>query len=385
MGDADIIKKKKRRIIGLVLLLIFTAIIIFIVVSLIAGYSTGSFWFSGLFSQRVPEITVDGFNFDVGRYRVFADIGGAVAAAGTLGLQVLDANGSEKLREPFRLAQPAIASTGDNCIVYDLGGTAVRVFSSSQVISSIETDSAIVSASINKNGWFCITTQGSEGLKGAVTVHDKAGDMVYKVTLFTGFALSAHLSPDNTTLAILTLPETGSRIMLYQGIDEDKDPDHQFDFFDRLIIDIFFMPNGDILALSTDALILVENSGDREILYTFPDNRLGGYVIQDNFIALHLYDFGVGFQGRLVTLRSDGSIPGELVTNREIISLSAFGKTLVALKNDGITFYREDLSVLFSPADNTYSAGAGRVLAVREDTAVATSDNSAVVIKIADD
>ena len=387
MGDADNLKKKKRRIIGLVLLLIAVVVIVIVIVSLIVGYSTGTFWFSGVFSQRLPEITVDGFNFEVGRSRVFANIGGSVAAAGTMGVQVFDASGNETLREPFSLpfARPAITSSGERCIAYDSGGNAVRVFSSTQVLYAFETDSAIVSASINKNGWFCIVTQGGGGLKGAVAVHDNTGTVVFRVTLFTGFALSAHLSPDNNDLAVLTLPETGSRIMVYQGINEDKDPDHQFDFYDKLIIDIFFRSNGDVLALSSDSLILAERSGDRAVLYSFTDDRLGSYTRQDDFIALHLYDYGVGFQGRLVTISSDGTVLGELVTDREIISLSAFGKTLVALKNEGISFYNESLVEFFSPGDNISSAGASKVLAVRENTVLAASDNSAVIISVTED
>jgi len=381
MDDVNSLRKNRRKIISLILLLVAVVIFLFIIISLIIGYNTNASWFSALFSPRTPEITVDSFYFDIGRSRLFANIDGSVAAVGTLGVQVFDPAGNETLREPFRLAQPAIAGSGERCIAYDIGGTAARVFNRTQILSALETDSAIVSASINANGWFCVVTQGSGGLKGTVAVHDSTGTIVYRVTLSTGFALSAHLSPDNKTLAILTLPETGSRIMLYQGIDEDKDPDHQFDFFDRLIIDIFFMPNGDVLALSTDSLILLESTGDRTFLYSFPDKRLGGYTIQNDYTVLHLYDYGVGYNGRLITLRSDGTILGELLTDREFLSLSAFGKTLVVLKNDGITFYNEHLEVFFSTADNHSSAGAGRLLAVREDTVLAASDNSAVIIK----
>jgi len=382
MEDVNNNSKNKRKIMIRILLLIVIAIFLFIIVSLIIGYYTDASWFSSIFSQRISDITVDSFYFDIGRSRMFADIGGSVAAVGTLGVQVFDAAGNETLREPFRLAQPAITGAGDRCIAYDIGGTTARVFNRTQVLSAQETDSAIVSASINANGWFCIVTQGGGGLKGAVAVHDNTGSVVYRVTLYTGYALSAHLSPDNKTLAILTLPDTGSRIMLYQGIDEDKDPDHQFDFFDRLIIDIFFTTDNDVLAISTDSLILVESSGDRTFLYPFPDKRLGGYTKNKDFITLHLYDFGVGFRSRLVTLDLDGTVLGELAIDREIISLSAYNNTLTVLKNDGVTFYGKDLEEFFSTVDNQSTAGANRILAVRENTVLAASDNSAVIIKV---
>ena len=382
MGDAKTTGKRKLRFIGLILLLAAFAIVLFIAATLIVGYFTGSSWLSALFPTRIQEITVEEFAFDIGRARMFSNIGGSVAAVGTLGVQVLDGAGSETLREPFRMAQPTIAGAGDRCIVYDIGGTAVRVFSATQVISSIETDSAIVSASINQNGWFCVVTQGSRGLKGVVTVHDGTGTLVYRVTLATGFALSAMLSPDNKDLAILTLPDTGSRVMLYHGIDVSEDaPDQQFDFFDKLIIDIFFLPNGDVLAVSTDSLILIERAGDRHTLIDYSDKRLGGYICNDDYIALHLYDFGIGHRGRLITLLADGTILGEIALDREIVSMSSHGKTLAILKNDGVEFYDEFLEAYSVSADSSSSAGASRVLAIREDAALATSDNSAIIVK----
>ena len=382
MGNAVTAGKRKRKIVGLVLLLVAFAVVLFIIASLILGYITGSSWLSAFFSPRIQELTVDELAFDIGRSRMFANIDGAVAAVGTLGVQVLDAAGNETLREPFRMTQPAIAGSGSMCIAYDTGGTALRVFNGTQIISSIETDSAIVSASINQNGWFCVVTQGGGGLKGVVAVHDNTGAGVYRVTLATGFALSAQLSPDNKDLAILTLPDTGSRIMLYHGIDiSEDDPDQQFNFFDRLIIDIFYLSNGDVIAISTDSLFLLEKAGDRHTLMDFPDKRLGGYEFNDDYIALHLYDFGIGYQGRLVTLLADGTVLGELVLDREIMSMSSLDKTLIILKTDGIVFYNENLEAFSESAESISAAGANRVLAVREDAALATSDNSAVVVK----
>jgi len=382
MGDANATGKNKRKTVSLVLLLAAIVIVVFIAALLITGHITGSSWLSAFSSRRIPEITADEFIFDIGRARMFANVGGSVAAAGTLGVQVLDSDGSETLREPFRMAQPTLVGSGDRCIAYDIGGTALRVFSGTQVIASIETDTTIVSASINQNGWFCVVTQGGGGLKGIVFVYDNTGTVVYRVTLATGFALSAQLSSDNKDLAILTIPDTGSRIMLYQGIDiSEDDPDHQFDFFDRLIIDIFYTPDGDVVAISTDSLILIDNFGDRRTLLEFPGARLGGYTYNDDFIALHLYDFGIGHRGRLITLLADGTILGDIAIDREIISMTSLDKTLAILKSDGVVFYDETLEEFSLYADSISAAGASRVLAVREDAVLAASDNSAVIIR----
>jgi len=382
MGGDDIPKRKKRGLIKLVLLLVFFAVIAFLVGSLLTWSRTGSSWLTDLFSPRLPEITADEFNFNVGRERMFSNLDGFIAAVGTQGLKVLDANGRETLRDSFRMSRPTIKSTGGRGIAFDIGGSSVRVFNSTQILSSIETDGSVVSASLNQNGWFCIVTQESGISRGIVTVYNSSGTGVFRASKGTGYILSAGLSHDNKSLAILNYTGTGSRVSFYHGIDTDKDePDHQFDYAGGLIVDISYLANGDILAISTDSLFLIEHPGTGKMLYTYIDNRLGGYAYDGNFIVLHIYDYGIGYQGRLVTLRTDGTILAEKSTGRDIISMSAADNSFVILKNDGVLFLNDELEEFPASDDNISAAGASRVLAVKDGTALATSDNSAVVVR----
>ena len=382
MSGEDIPKRKKRRLIKLIFLLVFFAIIAFVTISLITWSRTGSSWLTDMFSPRRSEISVSEFNFDIGRARVFASLDNYIAGVGTLGLKVLDVDGREVFRDSFRMSQPAIRSSGGRGIVFDIGGSAVRVFNNSQVISSIEADGIVVSASINQNGWFCVVTQDGGASRGIVTVYNSSGTGVLRARKGTGFVLAAELSHDNRSLAILNYTGTGSRISYYHGIDTDKDePDNTFDFTSALIIDIIYLSNGDLLAVTTDSLFIVELSGSGKMLYTYPDNRLGGYAHENDFIALHLYDFGVGHQGRLVTLGTDGTVLGEISISREVISMSVADKSLAVLQNDGVVFFNEELEEFLASDDNISAAGTSRVLAISENLALATSDNSAVVVR----
>ena len=379
MSGNDNPKIKTRKL--MILLLLIVAFIAITAAAIFLIFGSGSSWLTGLFSSRTPPITANEFNFDVGRERSFVHMEGSIAAAGTLGIQVLDAGGRETLRDSFRMSHPAIISSAGRSIAFDIGGSSIRVFNTGQITSSIEIEGTIVSASINRNGWFCVVTQEGGGLRGTASVYNNLGVVVFRVNLGSGFVLSAQLSQDNKNLAVLNLTDTGSRINFYHGIDEDKYPDQVFDFYGGLIIDIMYMSNGDILAVSTDSLFLVNRSAEGKTLYSFADNRLGGYSRYNDFIALHLYDHGIGHRGRLVTLHSDGTILGETVTDREVISMSTADKALIVLKNDGLVLYNDSLEELIISTDNSYVAGAGRVLAVNRNVVLATSDNSAVVIR----
>jgi len=381
MSGDGIPKRKVHRILILVLILLVVAILAFIVISLIIGFITGSSPLTALFSQRLPEISVDEFNFNIGRARMFATTDNSIAGAGTLGIKVLNADGVETLGDSFRMGQPAITSSAGNYIAFDIGGSAVRVFNNTRITSSIEASGTVVSASINKNGWFCIVTQDGSGYRGIVTVYNNTGNDVYRVSIGGGFVLSAELSDDNKNLAILSFTSTGSRISFYHDIDTSDEPFYIFDYSGGIVLEITYLPNGNILAFSTDLVFVVDGHGEREVLYSYHDNRLGGYAYHKNFIALHLYDYGIGHQGRLVTLLTDGTVLGETGIERDIISMSAIDNSLVVLRNDGVAFYNEELEEFSLSAGSISAAGAIRILALRDNIAIATSDNSAVVLR----
>jgi len=382
MSGDDKPKSKKRRLLSLVILIIALAVLALVVIIVISGIRSGTFSFTNLFSPRAPVFTVDEYSFEVGRDRAFAHTGGSIAAVGSLGLQVLDSDGRETLRDSFRASRPAIIEARDRFLAFDIGGSSVRVFNASRVLSSIETEGAVVSASINQNGWFCVVAQDRVSSRGNVTVYNGLGVGSYEVNMASGIALSAQLSPDNKNLAILNLIRAGSRITFYHGIDTSKDdPDLQFDFPDGLIIDIEYLSNTDLLAISTDSLFIVDHFGDSKTLYTFSDKRLGGFALCDEFIVLHLYDYGIGYSGRLLTLSYDGTVLAEMESDREIVSMSSCGNALTILRSDGITFLNKTLEQLPVSGDNISTAAANRVLALSEDAALATSDHSAVIIR----
>jgi len=382
MSGNSVSKKKKILLAKLIIFLLFIAVIIFVLVSLAVQLITGSSWLTGLWSKPPPSISVEEFNFDVGRDRVFASHDGHIAAVGTLGVKVLDFEGRETLRDPLRMSQPALKVSGKRFIAFDIGGSSVRIFNSTQILTSIETTGSVVSASLNDNGWFCIVTQEGGGLRGTVAVYDTSGTKRFEVNMGSGFVLAAVLSNDNRNLAILNLSETGSRINFYYGLDTDRinEPDYMFDSYRGLIIDISYLQNGDVLAISTDSLFLVESSGEGKMIHSFIDKRLGSYAFSDDFIALHLYDYGVGISGQLLTFLTDGTALGDIDFDREVFSLSTINKTAILLKNDGVTFYNEELEEFPMSAQNLSIAGATRIIAINDSTAIAASDNSAVVV-----
>ena len=373
-------KKKKRRLIGIAGSILSLAILTYIAIALITGRQSDLFGLFGLFSGGEPALPASEYRFDVGRRRVFADLNGSIAAAGTLGIQVFDAGGGETLRDPFRMSSPAVSAMEERAISFDVGGTAVRVFDKTNIIASVEINGAIVSASINRNGWFAVCAQEGAALKGVVNVYNSAGKDVYRVNMASGYVLSAELSPDNKSLAILNLTGDGSRITYYDLNSENVR--RVFDLPGRLIVDIRYLTGDDVLAVATDSLLIVNKNTISRELYAFDGRRLGSFDVDNGLVALYLLDYGVGRRGRLVSIGGDGKLLGELETDKELVSMSLRDGRIAVLRGDGPSLYNIALKELPALEGSAPATGATRVLALDGGRALAAGDHSAVVYSI---
>lgn len=372
-------RNKRRRLIGIAGSFVSLAVLTYIAVTLISGQKLSLSWLSGGSSARKPLDVADEYHFDVGRSRVFAELGSSIASAGTLGIQVLDAGGSETLRDSFRMTNPAINTRDGRAIAFDVGGTAVRVFNEREVTTSVETNGAIIAASINRNGWFCVCTQEGGGSKGIVTVYNERGRNVYRVNLATGYVLSAALSPDSRNVAILNLTDEGSRITFYNLSSENVD--RIFNLPGRLMIDIRYQQGGDILAISTESVIIASRNNEGREIYGFDGKQLGSYSIRGGIVALHLLDYGVGHRGTLIVLDDSGRILGETETDKEIISISLGDGNLAVLRSDGLVYYNLSLVDIPVSGDIDSIVGTTRVLALTGGMALVAGDHSAILFR----
>ena len=382
MTGEDQPKKKKRGLLRNAFSIAFFSLLAYIVISLISGNGLGFDWLPGLFSTGESVELSDEFHFNIGRSRVFADLDNALAASGSLGIQVLDYAGSETLRDSFQMNAPAISSDNGRAIAFDIGGTAARVFDANEIIASITTGGPIISASINRSGWFTISAQEGGGYRGIVSVYNSSGSMVYRVSLSSGYVLSAQLSPDNRSLAVLNLTDGGSRITFYHGLDKDY-ADAAFDLPGGLIVDAQYLSNGDMLAVTADSLITIDaGRGSGAEIFGFSGMRLGGYAISGDFIALHLLDFGIGHRGRLLTLDSFGNLFGEVMIERELISMSLRDGHISAMFSDGLFIYDRSLKEIPLSDESPSAAGVSRVLILNGGATLVAGDRFAVVAGI---
>ena len=380
MNDSlDEKKSLHRRLFRIIGSLLSLSLLTFVAIILISGRQMSLTGNLKDRSNRSSTEVLDEYAFSVGRERVFADLNGSLLAAGTLGIQVLDVGGSELFSDSFRMSSPAISAQDGYAIAYDLGASSIRILNKNGIIAAIESEGSVISASINRNGWASVCSQESGLSKGLVTVYNSSGNVVYRVDLVTGYVLSAELSPDNGSLAILNLTGEGSRITFYNL--NNTIVDRVIDMQGTLVLDIRYLSGGEVFAVSTSALSVVGRNDESVSVYEFAGRQLGGYALNDDFVALYLLEHNVGHDGLLVTIGSDGYVLGEVEMSREIASMSASSDYLAVLRSDGIVFFNTSLDEIPVMANASSMVGATGVIALGNGMALLAGDHFASVYR----
>ena len=363
--------KKKSGFLRILIIVMIVAVAITAVSLAVRGGKTGglgALWQSITGGDELRELSYE--NASGG---VFGSVGDGFAVMAQSGLRVFDSAGGEKFTRLFNFDDPAMVTAGKYGVAWDVGGNSVIFFSEDNVIYEFETESRIVSASVNQSGYMCVCTEES-GYLGSVTVYNPKGTDIYKWYSGQARVLSAQVRK-NSELMVLTVGEGGSGLVLMPLDSEEETARYSFA---GLIIDAAFQ-GSDVVAVTTGSLVFLNGSLEETGAYDFAGRYLDRYKITDDYVALELGDYQVGGDRYVVTVDTKGEELGSALMSDEILSLDA-GKDGVAVLYSGeITVYNRDMS---SGAAVECAAGTESVVLRKDGSVVAAGAFSAYVYSV---
>ena len=278
------------------------------------------------------------------------------------------------LDETVLLEHPVVSACGKRGLVYDAGGQELFVLSGREVAFTLsqETERSLISASLNPNGWLVLVSQ-EHGYKGSVTVYDGSYAPVMRLDLSSRFVMDAALSPDNKTVAVLTVGlEEGSfdcRVDLYR-LDHDAGsaaPDASCSVGNNAPLALRWTDDG-IWLLGENGVYRVDGSGALGGGYTYSGRYLKGFSLEgDGFAALLLGKYRAGSNAVLTIVDGAGAVQASLSIDEQVLSLSAAGRYVAVLTADRLDLYDQQLG-LYATLDGTQ--GARRVLMRSDGTAM---------------
>lgn len=308
------------------------------------------------------------FPYDGSVNDAFAELDGSLLVAGDSGVRLYSPAGVLLAEEPVVLEQPVVSSSGKYAVVYDAGGTALRLFNGSHQLLAVDDQGTLLSATVNPSGWLAVTHQAS-GHKGAVTVYDGDQQKRMQFNFSSRFVMDAAVSQDNSSLAVVTVDqEEGgfrSTLSVYDldpslsaGTHYDNEPTAQDDLGSCVALSL--RGAGGKFRVAGDSSLSICTTDGSTVSYDYSDRYLKSFSLGgDSFTALLLGKYRAGSAASLTIVDDDGRVTGALSTSEQILSLSAAGRYIAVLTADRLDIYTQDLA-LYSSLEGT--SGARRVL-----------------------
>lgn len=313
----------------------------------------------------------EGYYYSSGEDGVYSKVGTGFAVASTSELQVFGADGVQTMHETYIMSDPAMSSGGSNAVLYDIGGTSVKLFNADGMIQSIKTEGTVISAKVSRKGYTAVCCE-ETGYQGAVYVYNDVGSLVFKWLSGDGYVLSACVSDDSEYLAVLTLNTEGTRVVKLRLKEEGYKKEYTVS--DVILMDAAFSENGSIYAISDEALYCVRDDKLSEI-YSFGEKNLADYSLGNNQVLV-LNEHKSGGKCRVISISDDDEITEVASFENGIISMDAEKKHIAVLTDTELCIYNTKDYELTA---NYEVSACLKVLVYEDGSIVAASRHSAAV------
>ena len=328
-----------RRVLAgiLTLLLIALAVLVFVFRDELTGAGLRR-----IFGVKEPAAAREAFTYETGASQVFAPAGDGLAVASGSSVQLLNAAGETVYKQVVSYDTPACFGSEKGALFCDLGGTGCILADFEGGERNPSSGAEIQTAGMNEDGWFYIVTVES-GYKGLVSVYNSACEKQYEWWSGSGYVLRAAISPDNRSLAVLCAEREGARLHFFALNSETERGSATV--ADTLLIDLCWLGPDSVCAVGETGVWFYAGDGTEKGVYALDGRYLLDYEFgRAGFAAIFVSAYRSGAGGTLLTLDSRGQTLGSAELDRDVISLSAVGKQVLAMTGDCLALYSQDMT-----------------------------------------
>lgn len=327
-----------RRVLAalLTLLLVALAVLVFVYRDELTGESIRR----ALGRDAAAAPTREAFTYETGAEQVFARAGDGLAVASSSTLQLLNGAGETVFKQVVSYGLPAVFGAPDRALFCDLDGKGCTVAKLDGESIPVTPAGEILTADMNESGWFVLVTA-EAGYKGRVSVYNSAGELQYEWWSGGGYVLRACVSPDDRTLAVLSVEKDGGVLRFFSLDSETAQAELRFP--ETLYFDLHYMSGG-VCAVGEEKLLFAASDGTLRGEYALEGRYLQDYEFgSQSFAALFVSDYRGGAGGTLLTLDDRGAVLATAALDRDVTSLSACGRQLLVMTGGGVGLYSSEL------------------------------------------
>ena len=327
--------------------------------------------------ERSDSGQIDAFQFDSSGRGGFSSLGDDLLVWSSAGIRLYSSSGVEYLNDALSLLHPMADIRDDAAVVYDAGGTTLRVYTDRAQIFSLDAEQGheILSARMGPGRTLAVVTR-ETGYKGVVTLYGNDFQPTMAIRISTRYVMDAIPSQDGKTIAVLTVGQSNntfeSTLALYDRAGDEAFA--QCSLSNNAILDLS-CSGGVFWALGETGLSIVSTDGATNLTCDYGGAYLKDYSLGgDGYAALLLGKYRAGSSTTLTTVDTKGETIATLDLEDQILDLATSGRYVAVLTASSLTIYTKDLQV-YETIDNTM--GARNVVLRSDGTAYLASGETA--------
>lgn len=327
--------------------------------------------------ERSDSGQIDAFQFDSSGRGGFSSLGDDLLVWSSAGIRLYSSSGVEYLNDALSLLHPMADIRDDAAVVYDAGGTTLRVYADRAQIFSLDAEQGheILSARMGPGRTLAVVTR-ETGYKGVVTLYGSDFQPTMAIRISTRYVMDAIPSQDGKTIAVLTVGQSNntfeSTLALYDRAGDEAFA--QCSLGNNAILDLS-CSGGVFWALGETGLSIVSTDGAANLTCDYGGAYLKDYSLGgDGYAALLLGKYRAGSSTTLTTVDTKGETIATLDLEDQILDLATSGRYVAVLTASSLTIYTKDLQV-YETIDNTM--GARNVVLRSDGTAYLASGETA--------
>lgn len=261
---------------------------------------------------------------------------------------LLNDNAGQRQNLGNAFAKPILRTSRDYSMVFNAGGTGIRIFSHSDEVYNISLKNKIFCADISSSGVFAAVTQSDDYLAG-LTVYSKDNKEKYKYSFADYYINNISINSEGTRAIVSGISaQKGSLVSAVYILDFSQEAYiAKYELMDNTIYAVKIFDNGNAAAIGKEKSYFFDIENNEKKLIDYDSKTITNYELSsEKGIALSLAKYPDGRDCDIITISTDGKTTADISTDIKVDSISNSDNMVSVSSGDVIYMYNKETGEL---------------------------------------
>lgn len=257
---------------------------------------------------------------------------------------LLNDNAGQRQNLGNAFAKPILRTSRDYSMIFNVGGTGLRILSHSDELYNLSLKNKIFCADISASGVFAAVTQSDDYLA-KLTVYSKDNKEKYAYSFADYYINNISINSDGTRAIVSGISaQKGSLVSSVYILDFSQDAYiAKYELKDNSIYDVKFFDNGNAAAIGKNESYFFDIENNKKNLISYDSKTITNYeVSNEKGITLSLAKYPDGRDCEIVTISPEGKTTATISTDIKVESISNADKAVAVSSGDTIYLYDKE-------------------------------------------